>query len=68
MNLLTSLISQTEHHNSGSISVHHIMYFLLVGQLELHASIAISHTLFHQQSLHDLELIGHSVAVQDQLV
>ena len=40
---------------------------LLVGPLELHTSLALSHTLSYQQSLHTIELIGHP-AVQDQSV
>ena len=45
----------------GSISVHHV---LLADPLELHTSLAHSHTLSYQHSLHTKELIGHP-AVQD---
>ena len=48
-----------EHNNPESISVHHI---LLVDPFELHTSLALSHTLSHQQNLHSEELIGRTVA------
>ena len=46
--------AQTEHHNSGSISVHHV---LLADPLELHTSLALSHTLSYQHHLPSKELI-----------